>query len=401
MPSFSFGIFVFFFFVFQIVSEFFEKEFDRHEEPPDELLKMQSLKDRVRYACRMFNAEAGDSCTQLGQNKAKRKRSNVSAQQTDTDSEFSVDLSPQATNVQDLPGYMRPPLKRRKIYDPSLIISGKNETEFHCLDDTETDKPKATPMKLTAYQDPTCSKYLRSSASKVAIPAKKLSELILNHNYEDVIAESINNALKNDNVSFEQLHDRLGGIIAPMEENPTFDEMLQELCQSTLEDQSRHSSPSSELEYDPANEQAIDNNDRQLDTPVPNNNVNKSNRYELRSRKNSNSMLNTSTESKRQKNNSKVHIISDERINVPADAIQAIPNEPILVASDSEEIVTTTSQQQQQSQQQIVYGQLHFDPQTQRIVLIPVGVNPIDNQFQPSTSIAINREVIMVHNAED
>lgn len=312
-----------------------------------------------------------------------RKRSNVSIIECeyDSDSEATSHSSPRATNIQDLPGYSRPPLKRRKLYDPTLRLSAiSSKSDVVCLDDIVADRSKSTPLKLSdTSQDPSSSKHLQKSASKVMIPPEILSKSMLASDIPNVLAKSINEAFDN-NVSTVQLTNKMPDIWQSTSSYLTFEDIIAEVCPESYEDQSMQSSsaaskPASELEYDPEKAKK-----RSLDTPVPNN---ESRRYELRSTKKTTPALNTSTESKPKKN-AKVHIVSD--VILP----------PITIDSDSEGTVTTTSQQQQSQQQNMLY----YDPQLQSLFLIKP--NLVDTQSQPTTSTAtIFGNPIQASNAVD
>lgn len=119
-----------------------------------------------------------------------RLHETVSRSEYDLDSTGTSDLSLQTTNEQDLPGYKRPSIKRRKLYDPNLII-GENT----CLED---DKTKLIKLKTpdAMPQDPTSSRYLQISSSKVT---KTLSDSMLAHDYAQQLAESINTILRPSN----------------------------------------------------------------------------------------------------------------------------------------------------------------------------------------------------------
>lgn len=354
----------------------FKTKLERYKQPPDELLRVQSLKDKMLYVNNSMDTIAAQTSNQ---NIAMRKRSNKCLSKSEYDSDSSGNLSTQATNVQDLPGYMRPAIKRRKINDPRLIISNRIESKMISPDADSKSTPIQWNTNQDQNQDSTTNKHLQMSASKVTIPGKMLSDSIIAHRgFTDFIAESINNAFEY-NLSCDQLPNKLSNILATTERYPTFDDIVQDVCPEAFNTQSMHSSlngskPSSEPDDDKQTALVCEN--RQLDTPIPNDS-NRSGRYELRSHNKSattSTTLNTSTESKRKKSG-KAEIISDERVNiVPQSAIQTIQNEPILIESDSEGTVTTTSQQQSQQ-----FGNLAYDSQTQRSVLI-LGY------IQPSTS---------------
>lgn len=341
------------------------------------------MKDKVQYACRMFNS-AGDSNESI-QKKINRKRP---IYQSEYDSDSSPSASPQATNVQDLPGYSRPPTKRRKIFDPSLIINNRKEPEIICLDDSsKSDLPKVTPLKSSVAQDPMSSKHLHSSASKINYPGKVMSEKYIASDRPDYLAQIINSAFAS-NVSTVQLPDKLGGIAQEaMQQDPTFDHLIQDVYFESYDQSMLSSSGSTSKAECDENE----SEKRQLDTPVPND-ANRSGRYDLRSQKKKTEALNTSTETKRKKNG-KAQIISNERVNILPDiAMQSIIDEPISVSdTDSEGAVTTTSQQQPQPQPQSNEPRflLIQDPSTGLFYLTANHTNTkTDTQSQPSTSTA-------------
>lgn len=356
------------------MDKFFENELKRHDEIPTELLRMRSLKDKIQYACRVFNSN------EPGQSQLKRKRSNVDIYQSEYDSDSSGDVLPHATNVQDLPGYTHPASKRRKIFDPSLIISSQNESEIICLDDSKSDRPKVTPLKSSGAQDPTSSKYLQLSASKVAIPGQTILDSIMARpEFQDRLVQNINNVMGESNISTDQLHDKMDSIVNEiLQPNATLHDIIDDIY-GAYDVESLHSSSSiSKQEID---ENEFDNN-RQLDTPVPDDS-NRIGRYELRSQRKPNSALNISTETKRKKNG-KAQIISDEKVEMlpQVTTVQTITDEPISVDSDSEGAVTTTSQQQMQQPQYLLVQD------AQGNIYLTQSTTFADTQYQPATLTA-------------
>lgn len=322
------------------MNTFYEDELKRHDDIPSELARVHTLKDKVQYACRMFGS-AGES-NQTSQSHLARKRPNAHIYQSEYDSDSSGNVSPNATNVKDLPGYTQPPMKRLKI-DPVLLI--RNDKENIRLDDSKSDRPKATPQKSSTTQIPTSSKHLQASASKVVITGDTLSNSFLD--YKSILVQNINNAFDNSNVSLsEQLNDKMGNIVDSLQ--PTLDDIINNLGLDPYDADSMHSSSSTSKHEFGASESVSES--RQLDTPVPNDG-NRSGRYELRSQNKRTPALNTSTETKAKKSG-KAEIISDEKVNILPEITVHSGSSPILVDSDSEGAVTTTSQQQQQQSQQ-------------------------------------------------
>lgn len=312
------------------VSEFFDAELARYDQIPYELLRVQSLKDKIQYVCRMARSDRSNQPTQSQSVNATvtRKRPNTCVIQSDYESDSTTMSSPQATNENDLPGYdgsSRPPSKRRKLFDPNLIINDGG-TSF---DGIKSENQKMSPVKSTpSFQDPTSSKYLQMSTSKGAIPGKELSEMFMAHGLPPLIAENINSALGDGNISLAQLSGKIDDIC----ETFTFEPMINDLHADFTNSSYDTSKGLSETEYETAR---VEDN-RELNTPLPN----EPSRYNLRSTgKSRSAQLNTSVESKRKKN-SKVQILSDEQIN---------PLECAIVLSDTEEPVepvSTTSQTQ-------------------------------------------------------
>lgn len=324
------------------------------------MLRLRSLKDKVQYACRTFSTAGIDNQSNQGTS-ASRKRKNVSFVPNDesSDSYTSDRSSPTATNTEDLPGYIRPP-KRPKLFDPNLIIKPRCDVP---ISDDSNEKPK-TPYK-SSYQNSTSTKHFEMSASK----AVKLSESFLSPEFVNEIANSINNAFNNDNVSLDQLQDKSNYILDKIEKNPSFDCIVAEFCSSSVSEENVNELPT----------------DRQLNTPIPNNEQNTSSRYELRSHKKATPVQNTSTEMK-QMNSGKAHIISNELI---ATNTVINHNEPILIESDSEEMVSTTSQQQaQQSFPQFYFYQDSKNQNIVQLFTVPNSRLVSDEQTLPSTSTA-------------
>lgn len=346
------------------MNEFIDNEYKRHEQVPNELSQLQSLKDKVQYACRVFGT-AGDNSQ--GQSAPSRKRPNVSVIHSEYESDSSCHSSPQATNVEDLPGYTVPPSKRRKLYDPSLILSNKTDTT--CLDQSKAEKVKTTPFKaidiIQVVQDPTSSKNLQKSASKIIFSKKELSDSVLAHNGESLLAQNINDVFDH-NISTHQLDDKMSSIVEAAVSNPTFADIVAELC-SVIDEQS--SSGASRPASEPENDFSQIETNRSLHTPIPKADTNRSCGYGLRSQKKVTPDLNTSVESKRKKDK-RIEILSNVRISEPIE----VPD------SDSEGAVTTTSQQQSlQSHAPVLY----FEPQLQTWLLLKPNYDT-----QPSTSTA-------------
>lgn len=345
---------------------------------------MRSLKDMVQYLVSAYRSGGSQTTkSQLPRAELSKKRPNTAISNGSDSSFDSTSVSPQATNVQDLPGWRNPSPKRRKMYDPRLLLDTKNS--FLSLDCGQMNKARSTPMKMiTIAPDPTSSKYLPVSASKRVITGDQLSESFLAHDFHlpEMIAQTINNAF-DSNISVDQLNDKLADIVNVTEQYPTFEDIIHEFCPQNDEVQSLYSSSSASKQASGPEDEVVEY--RQLDTPVPNETTtSRTNRYELRSHRKSTPALNTSTETKRKKS-AKAQIISDERIDpLPESALQALRDEPILVESDSEGTVTTTSQQiiQQPSGQAFV---LALDPNTNQLHLV-LRANSTDAPFQPAIS---------------
>lgn len=341
-----------------IVDEFYQHELARKAVLPEDMQRVRTLKDRVQYACRTFQIDGDQpSQSQSGNAAASRKRSNEAINQSDYESdstELSC-LSPEATNEQDLPGYKRPPSKRRKMFDPGMIIPSNRY-----LVDVKSEMVVVKTPNI-APQESTSSRYLQKSATKMerSIHGQMLSDSVMAHDFPELLAQSINNAFDNTELSSAQLEQKLSNIISTAEQYPNFDDIqddiIHEFCPESVEGQSLNSSSSTSSKPTMPEDDSIGLvADRQLDTPVPGESTR---RYELRSNRKSTQLFNTSAEAKRKKN-AKANIISDERITVslPESELQALRDEPIVVESDSEGTVTTTSQQTQQPTCVLVVG---------------------------------------------
>lgn len=295
----------------------------------------------MQYACRMFNAAGGKN--EPSQSRLPRKRPNAHIYQSEYDSDSSAELSPHATNIQDLPGNKHPP-KRRRIIDENLLLTKQN-IETICIDDSK-DMSKEAPLKSSTSDDSTSNTNLQMSTSKIAIgPVVYESIEQIAQNISQVINSNIDNS-SNTPLS-AQVNEKMDGMISI-----GLEDLVKDIAayNERFEVDSLHSSSSTSKQDFYDNDLAFNYN-RQLDTPVPND-ANRCGRYELRSQKKPNAALNTSTESKPKKSG-KAQIISNERVNIlPQISVQTISDEPIIVPdeSDSESAVTTTSQQQSQQQ---------------------------------------------------
>lgn len=340
------------------MNDFFRKELDRHDKLPKGLLSVRSLPDMVHYILRQFqNGVNQPSQSQIEIGEPSRKRSNAELVQSDyeSDSTGTSESPPQATNVQDLPGYTHPPpTKRRKIYDPSMIMGNKKH-ELYSLVNIGKENAASTPLKImTTPQDPTSSKYLPTSASKIVDIGGKLSESIIATGLHEVFAQTINNAFEKENCSSDQLPDKMPDIVTLLQECPTFGDIVKEDCSGIYEYHLMDLSSSPSKGQSETDDDVIETtDDRQLDTPVPAEST-KTGRYELRSHRKSTPTFNTSIETKKKKN-AKAQIISNEKIDLLSQStIKALRNEQIItIDSDSEGAVTTTSQQQFQPIQPI------------------------------------------------
>lgn len=303
------------------VIELFDSELEQYDQIPTELLRVRTLKDKLLYLYRMFSTTTDGQQSQC-QNvsvTAKRKRPNLCVSiHSDSDSESSIISMPQGTKEQDLPGYnplTRPPLKkRRKLCDPILIYSDKSDQPN--TDGNKSDSSKATPPQAsTSFQNATSSK----SASKKVFTGQELSETLLNHISVNQIAECLNRS------SLNQVSEKADELMN--NERNTFDDMISDLF-------SEYSS-SATSKYDTGYKTLVEENNRSLDTPLPND-PSKRHSYDLRS-----SLKTMSdTQSTESNKSSGVQILSDVIINQPiAQSIEISDEEPVSTTSQSQVVV--------------------------------------------------------------
>lgn len=250
-------------------------------------------------------------------------------------------LIPTATIEQDLPGN-RPFEKRRKLHDVRLLFQSRGGDEPTTSTDTMTFDNVKTPAKT--------SMCLSTSATKTpGIPGDYLTNSMLNFDFQNILAESINNAFDGHSSLSGQLENALPTILAKTEQNPTYDEIVLEAVQfqntnnfgfdgfdsNSIMSTSTPSKGSGA--EDVADDLAVD---RPLNTPVP---MNESIKQRLRPRKSN--ISSKTNETKRISKAKEIHVLSNETIVGPSESEVDNLNAVIVVDSDSEGTVTTTSMQ--------------------------------------------------------
>lgn len=325
------------------VTEFFDNELKQYENIPYELLQMQTLTEKVKCICQNCKLVAENGSSQ-GQGQrpstigtmASRKRPNISNITIDSsDSDSSEKSSLHTSNEQNSSNCSRPPWKRPR-FDRNLIISETCEiTKAQKSGDTNAE----TPIKVTVVaQDPTTS---QMSSKKWTISGTELSERIV----PEEIAQRLNES------SIDQIKENAGDIAGQLITQDLLDNLVWNCVGpqnfdflSTLSSSTESQAHSEEdCEVLP-----IVEDNRELNTPIPNDSTSKT-RYDLRSNRKSGS--GASIESKPKHKNGKPQILSNERVEIPLSALSQSRNEPIELSDSDTDAVTTTTQQQQQQQQ--------------------------------------------------
>lgn len=325
------------------------KQYDRI---PYELLEIKTLEDKVKYICQNFKSvkkhvpsqSQSQNQIQSTSSGVSRKRPNISnINENSSDSDLTEDTSPRTTSEQDSSHCSRPPSKRRRLIDdPGLVITEKCENP-------NSQKVNMTPIKLiltSQPKDPTSSKYLQMSASKLFF-GKDLSDWT----NPELVAQGINETFGKSNISVGQVPDKAVSDIAG---NLITQDLLDNLVNNCVGPQSFDmfptlSSPSGSRAYSEEDCEIVPTDEnRELNTPIPIKSLSKG-RYDLRSNRKSGS--NASAESKRK--NEKPQILSNERVDIlPKSALSQCRSELIELSDSDTETVTTTSQQQPHQQQQ-------------------------------------------------
>lgn len=357
------------------MAEWIDHQLCKHDQFPTELLRLQTLKDKVKHICSTSGKGLPGQKQPIGDAVASRKRPYISNSESD-----SSDASPpQATSQLDLPGLRSP--KCRKLFDPNLIIN------------------LVTPSKSVEVC-PTSSKYLQNSASKVLIPGKILSDPLLDTTVAGLLAQNINDSVNKSNIPLAQAPEKADEII---DINPTLSDLIQRLQDSFEWQQSSSGESHYQSENDEISAAATagvsqtSTENRELETPVP---KVQTGRYHLRSTNRSSSALNVSGESKRSKSE-KPEILSNVRVNVLPESALQIRNDPIVLSDSDSDRVTTTSQtsvQQPQfhtqlaSQPTVVGYNVNQSGQLMFLISQMPNVAEIDDtQHQPPTSTIENQ----------
>lgn len=280
-------------------------------------------------------------------------------------------LFPTATVEQDLPGN-RPSEKRRKLHDVRLLFPSRGDEP---TTSAEFDNVK-TPAKI--------SMCLPSSVSKTpGIPGDILTNSMLNFDFQNILAESINNAFDGRSSLSGQLENALPTILANTEQNPTYDEIVFEAIQFQNTNNfgfdgfnSNSMGSTSTPSKCSGTEDVVDDliADRPLNTPEP---INESIKQRLRPRK-SNTSYQTN-ETKRISKAKEIYVLSNETIVGPAEPVEENVDDVIVLNSDSEETVTTTSIQPLQLAQPTYL--LKFCPNEQNFQL-EIPTHPTGEQMQ-------------------
>lgn len=268
-------------------------------------------------------------------------------------------LFPTATVEQDLPGN-RPSEKRRKLHDVRLLFSSRGA------------EPTKSTMTFDNVKTPAKSSMcLPTSVTKTPGIDELFTNSMLNRDFQDIVAESINNAINGNGSLSGQLENVLPAILAETEQNPTYDEIVSEAIQfqnqnyfgfDGLDSNSRIST--STPSKSSGAEDVVDDlaTDRPLNTPEP---MNESIKQRLRPRKNNTSAH--TNETKRISKAKEIHVLSNETIVGPPEPVVENLNDVIVVNSDSEETVTTTSMQPLQLAQPTYF--LKYNPSEQNFEL--------------------------------
>lgn len=346
---------------FHTVDDFCEREQKRFDHP----LELHRLKQKAEYACRRSPESSTLASSATIPNSRALKR--TCSQYTSSDS--SEESSPEATNIQNLPGNRQNP-KRRK-FDPNLILSQGNKV---VANEPNADQLKTIIITPDKAQMPTCSKYLQESASKSKpFNGKLLADLIEDTDFHVTIAESINNTMTGiGNTSLaQQIDESLPNLLTEYEQSSAYDEIVRQAMFSHFGDECYESlsTPSKESSGD----NAADDVDCTMNTPVPIESI----RSRLRPRKDDSINVNdAAAQLQVNANANDIEILSDECIRPASMAncqqLPVVDPNVIIVKSDSEETVTTTSTQQMQLQ-------LKYDAASQSFLLVQVDPQTLLN----------------------
>lgn len=260
----SFKIFIKIFISFS-VDEYIDAE-TKHT-PCEDLLSLNTLKDQIQYICRAATTQkyASNRNRTARTNLAYKRRRPSSSAGSGAD---EYDSSPQATQIQNLPGYCSQK-KRRKFFDQRLIISHdvQKKEQAAANDGTvEIDQSKRAPdvctetninrqmnnelgtktrekelMSMNARPS-TSFKQTSAMTADLSVPDEILSETILdNLTFQNELADIINNGVastscilennsKNDgNESMQDhLNQAMPIIMERMEKMKAFDEVVRE-----------------------------------------------------------------------------------------------------------------------------------------------------------------------------
>lgn len=307
---------------------------------------------RRLYCERMKKCKCACDCARRSTTLIPTLKRRLSATRTN---EEMGQLFPTATVEQDLPGN-RPSEKRRKLHDVRLLFPNRGD-EPTTSTETLTSNNVKTPAKSAMY--------LPTSATKTpAIPSDMLTTSMLNSDFQNILAESINNALDGHSSLTGQLENALPTILANTEQNPTFDEIVFEAIQFQNTnnigfdgfDSNSIMSTSTPSKGSGAEDVADDlAGDRPLNTPDP---INESIKQRLRPRKSN--ISSQTNETKRISKAKEIHVLSNETIIGSSEPVIENLNDVIVVDPDSEELVTTTSMQPIQFAQQTYF--LKYNP---------------------------------------
>lgn len=351
------------------MTEFYENELIRYESIPYELKELKTMKDIVQYVFQKFKLARENLPGPSTVPTVSRKRPNTTIISNSSDSDSTDRSSSHITNEHDSSNNVRPPRKRRRLaqYIPDVMMTEKYKM-------TNENSKIETSIKLsdsTQHQDPTSSKYFQVSPSKYY----HLDESLQDAELGQLIAQGINETMNKSNIQMEGASEKVGNMI----QQPTMQDLLHTLvttcgvvCEDGVDLQSSHSSLRSENDNEPAH---IEEN-RELNTPIPNESTSNGGRYNLRSNRKSSSKFNKKE---------RPQILSNERVNILPKGALECRSETIELSDSDCEAVTTTSQRQQ-----IQYHQL----QQQQSVFYDVSsgmwyiLRSEDGQSQPQLQVA-------------
>lgn len=321
-------------FSFFIVEDFYEKEQKRLNRP----LNLHRLEQKAKYACnRVVEPIPSTSYESVSNTRApKRTHSTISRIES---SDSSEPTSPEATNIQQLPGY-RLKSKRRKLIDPSHLLHA---------DETNIEQLKTVIITPNRPQPPNAPE---SASKKKPFRGDVLAKAVIETGLLNEMVACINDGVGDSNLSLaEAVNESMPNISSLLFDRPTFDNAASLAMYENYGDECYEllSTPSKESGGDD-NGPADNNgpgNDRMINTPIQilsdvyvrlNNNSQGTSQ--------STQILSTSDQASNA-HTEVVELVTDD-CSIPFNTEQSVPidRQIHLVSSDSEEAVSTTSTQQ-------------------------------------------------------